>query len=61
MGSLKGNGLGFVLLAIGLVVVLAGHYARIDKLADSGFSLLGMAGLALDPKHVASPKDETHQ
>ncbi len=53
----KKNGLGFALLGIGLAVVLLGHYTHIDKLADAGFGFLGMAGLALQVKHAADPKD----
>jgi preprotein translocase subunit Sss1 len=55
MNDLKNNSLGFVLLGLGIGVVLLGHYTRIDKLADSGFALIGMAGFALKAS-MQSPK-----
>jgi hypothetical protein len=57
MNGLKDNGLGFALLAVGLAVVMLGHYTHIDKLADAGFGFLGMSALALSVKPAQSPKE----
>jgi hypothetical protein len=56
MNDLKNNSLGFVLLAVGIGVVLVGHYTRIEKLSDSGFTIIGMGGFALKAS-MQSPKE----